>query len=194
MSILLDAGPALNFLAVGQQSILIQLAGSRSLQMAAPARVDAEVVGKCKDRRFARTSALGTWQTLRASGRVQILDDTLIGARFTAAVTRISGMPAKERVRSGKDLGEIMVLAHASVYAQDGQQVFVLMDDSGGRKRARIEQSWLARKAAPGQLHLWSTPQVLRAAGSATGWIVNGLTWQAVYKQMRKFDDGLGPL
>ncbi|SNY72234.1 hypothetical protein [Paractinoplanes atraurantiacus] len=76
MSILLDAGPSLNFLAVGQQNILI------------------------------RTDDLTTWQ-------------------FAEAVTRISGMPAQDRVRSRKSLGEIMVLAHASVFVQQGQEVFV---------------------------------------------------------------------
>jgi hypothetical protein len=49
VSILLDAGPSLNFLAVGQQNILIQVAASRSLQLAAPQRVDTEVEGMTKD-------------------------------------------------------------------------------------------------------------------------------------------------
>jgi hypothetical protein len=194
VNVLLDAGPSLNFLAVGQQSILVKLSESHSLQMAAPARVDVEVRGMCKNPRFSETGALSTWQKLRASGRVQILDDTLTGQAFTAAVTRISGMPAKERARSPKSLGEIMVLAHASVFAQGGQHVFVLMDDRDGRSRARAERAWLRRQKAPGELTLWSTPQVLRNAGDELGWIVNGLTWQDVYEQMQKFDDGLVPL
>ncbi len=36
MSILLDAGPSLNFLAVRQQNVLIQVAASQSLQIAPP--------------------------------------------------------------------------------------------------------------------------------------------------------------
>lgn len=193
MSILLDAGPSLNFLAVGQQNILVQVAASHSLQLAAPQRVDTEVEGMTNDPRFRRTAVLGTWQKLKMSGRLLILDDSLTTAELTTAVTRISGMPAKDRVRSRKSLGEIMVLAHATVHAQQGQQVFVLMDESDGRRRAKAEQRWLREQKAPGRLILWSTPQILRAAANQPGWIVGDLTWGAVYDQMRKFDDGLPP-
>lgn len=51
MSILLDAGPSLNFLAVGQQNILIQIAQSQKLRLAAPARVDSEVIGMSRSDR-----------------------------------------------------------------------------------------------------------------------------------------------
>jgi hypothetical protein len=191
VSILLDAGPSLNFLAVGQQNILIKVAESRSLQLAAPQRVDTEVKGMTNDPRFQRTGVLGTWQKLKSSGRLLILDDSLTSRELTTAVTRISGMPAKDRVRSRKSLGEIMVLAHATVYVQQGQQVFVLIDESDGRRRAMAEQRWLQEQKAPGRLILWSTPQILRAAADQLGWIVGDLTWQMVYDQMRKFDDGL---
>ena len=80
-------------------------------------------------------------------------------------------MPAKDRGRSRKSLGEIMVVAHATVYAQQGQQVFVLMDESDGRRRAMAEQRWLREQKAPGRLPLWSTPHVLRAAANQPGWI-----------------------
>ena len=195
MSILLDAGPSLNFLAVRQQNVLIQVAASQSLQIAAPDRVDREIRGMCKDSRFSRTGAERTWKTLTAAGRVQILDDSLTDEAFTKAVSRISGMPASERMRSKTSLGEILVLAHASVYAQQGQDVFVLMDESDGRKRARREYEWLRRQGSGvGSMALWNTRQVLREAGNQPGWIVGGLTWEAVYKRMRDFDDGLPPL
>lgn len=77
---------------------------------------------------------------------------------------------------------------------QRGQQVFVLIDESDGRRRAIAEQRWLRDHKAPGRLLLWSTPQVLRAAAKEQGWIVGDVTWEAVYNQMRKFDDGLPPL
>ena len=67
MSILLDAGPSLNFLAVRQQNVLIQVAASQSLQIAAPDRVDREIRGMCKDSRFSRTGAERTWKTLTAA-------------------------------------------------------------------------------------------------------------------------------
>lgn len=68
-----------------------------------------------------------------------------------------------------------------------------MLDDRDARRRAKDERDWLAKRA-PGRLTLWSTPQVLRAAAGQPGWIVKGLTWDAVYNQMRKFDDGLTPL
>jgi len=193
VSILLDAGPSLNFLAVGQQNILVQAASSQNLQLTAPERVDTEVEGMANDSRFRRTAVRRTWRTLKASGRLLILSDSLTSQDLTTAVTRISGMAAKDRIRSGKSLGEIMVLAHASVYAHQGQQVFVLMDDSDGRRRAKAEQEWLKRQNAPGRLDLWSTPQVLREAARHQGWIDGDLTWESVYDGMRRFDDGLPP-
>lgn len=191
MSILLDAGPSLNFLAVGQQNVLIQVATSQGLQLATPQRVDTEVEGMSKNPRFNRTAVLTTWRTLKTSGRLLILDDELTSQEMVDAVTRISGMPARDRVRSGKSLGEIMVLAHASVHVQRGERVFVLIDEADGRRRASDEQAWLNRTDAPGKLLLWSTPQVLRAAAKQQGWITRGLTWEVVYDQMRNFDDGL---
>lgn len=195
MTVLLDAGPALNFLAVGQQNILVRAAASANLQLAAPRRVDAEVRGMTKNPRFARTGALSTWSRMCAADRIRILDDTLDGnPDFTSAVTRVSGKPAKDRVRDGKSLGEILVIAHASTRAQTGQDVFILIDDGDGRTRAQREIAWLTRQQAPGRVTLWKTQQVLHAAKSQPGWIVDGLTAEQVYEKMRAFDEGLPPL
>lgn len=194
MSIFLDAGPSLNFLAVGQENILIQLAASRGLQLSAPTKVDTEVTGMCKDPRFAATAALRTWTKLKSAQRVTILSDALTNTAFATAVTRISGMPAHQRVRTPKSLGEIMVGAHASLLAQAGERVYILMDDGDGRRRMKQEVGWLAGSGATGSIDLWSTPRVLKHAGQQPGWIKNGLTWQQVYTQMRPFDNGLPPL
>ena len=191
MSILLDAGPCLNFLAVRQENVLIQLAAFYDLELAAPQRVDDEVEGMVKDSRFAKTRVLTTWRTLKGSGRLRILNDGLETQEFAEAVARISGVPARDRVRQRRNLGEILVLAHASVVAQRGQRVFVLIDESDGRRRANDEQRWLSRRGASGALMLWNTPRVLHEAASHPGWIRNDLTWEAVYDQMTKFDDGL---
>lgn len=191
MSILLDAGPCLNFLAVGQENILVQLSSASHLQLATPARVSAEIEGMARDPRFSRTAVGRTWATLRRAGRVQILSDDLSTPVFAAAVGRISGMPARERVRDRKSLGEILVLAHASVLAQQGVRVVVLIDDGDGRRRAGRERQWLLENAAAGTLELWSTPQVLAEASRQPGWIRNDLTWEAVYDAMTAFDDGL---
>ncbi|WP_436528993.1 hypothetical protein [Actinoplanes sp. HUAS TT8] len=193
MSILLDAGPSLNFLAVGQQNILIQVAESQKLRLAAPARVDGEITGMSKDPRFRNTAVLSTWNRLKSSQRVEILPDELTTSRFIDAVARISGMPAQDRVRSGKSLGEIMVLAHASVFVQQGENVFVLIDDGDGRRRASREARWLRDNGHHHRLDLWSTRRLVQEAGRHEGWIVNGLTWQQVYDEMIAYDDGLLP-
>lgn len=62
MSVILDAGPTLNFLAVGQQTVLISLANKGGLQLTVPQRVDHEVLGMCNDPRFAKTPAQATWR------------------------------------------------------------------------------------------------------------------------------------
>ena len=189
MSVILDAGPFLNFLAVGQQGVLVELAASRQLQLAVPTRVDREILGVARSARFRRTPAQSTWLKLKSAQRVDVLDDTLTEQELIDAVARTSGMPAEQRVRDGKSLGEIMVLAHASVLVQRGLAVFVLIDDGDGRRRARREQAWLDSAGAPGRLTLWSTPQVLRSADDS--WIVGGHSRQVVYDQLRQFDDGL---
>lgn len=194
MSILLDAGPALNFLAVGQQNVLIQLAVTHNLQLVTPERVDAEVEGMAGNGRFERTRALSTWRTLVSTSRVKVLSDDLVSVEFTEAVTRISGRPADERIRSRASLGEIMVLAHASTYAQSGEEVFVLLDESDGRQRALAEQKWLQTNCAAGTIQLWKTGQVLKEAEKHSGWIRDNLSFRTVYNKMRQFDDGLPPL
>jgi hypothetical protein len=143
---------------------------------------------------LAKVEAEATWHKLKSAGRISVLDDTLTTQPFIDAVTRVSGQPARDRVRSKKSLGEIMVLAHASVLVQQGQNVFVLIDEGDGRARARREITWLQENKAAGELTLWSTPQVLQHASGQTGWIKGGLTWEAVYGQMRQFDDGLPDL
>lgn len=193
MSILLDAGPSLNFLAVGQENILIQAAASQKLQLAAPARVDAEITGMARNPRFERTRVRTTWARLKASQRVEILPDELTTQQFTNAVARISGMQAQQRIRDRKSLGEIMVLAHASVYAQQGSDVFVLIDDGDGRKRAGKEAVWLREQGCSSILTLWSTRQVVQEAGRRNGWIRGDEGWEQIYDAMTAFDDGLRP-
>jgi len=193
VSILLDAGPCLNFLAVGQQNVLIQVAESQKLQLTAPARVDTEIIGMSNSERFKSTGVRSTWNRLKSSRRVEILPDELTTRQFTDAVTRISGMPARDRVRSTKSLGEIMVLAHASVFVQQGHDVFVLIDEGDGRRRASREAQWLRDNGHQKRLVLWSTRRVLQEAGRHHGWITGALTWEQVYDQMIAYDDGLIP-
>nr|NLD41648.1 hypothetical protein [Actinomycetales bacterium] len=192
MKLIIDAGPALNFLAVGQQNILIQASAHHTLQLAAPERVDAEVEGKCRDERFRRTGALGTWRTLRVAGRIEILSDAIESDQvLAAAVTRVAGQPASERMRERRSLGEILAIAHASGLAQQGHHVVLLIDDSDGRRRSKDEIAYLQHNTAPGSITLWGTPGVLGMAGAHQGWILADRTPEQAYDQMRAFDDGL---
>ena len=100
-------------------------------------------------------------------------------------------MPAAKRVRDTSSLGEILVLAHASYYAQRGVDVFVLIDERDGRARADQDKRWLEHRGAAGTLTLSGTRQVLREAGRHDGWLKNGLTWEQVYDQMTEFDEAL---
>jgi hypothetical protein len=102
-------------------------------------------------------------------------------------------MPARDRVRDRNSLGEIMVLAHASVFVQQGHDVFVMIDEAGGRRRASQEAQWLYDNGHRKRLDLWSTRRVLKAASRQQGWITGGLTWEQVYDQMIAYDDGLIP-
>lgn len=193
MSVLLDAGPTLNFLAAGQQGVLIRTAERRDLQLTVPERVDREVFGKSQSALFKRTPASATWRKLKSTSRIAILSDDLTTAPFIAAVTRISGMPAEKRLTDRNSLGEIMVLAHASMLAQAGTDVFVLMDERDGRSRCGREKQWLERHDVPGRLTLWSTRQVLKQADP--DWFACGCTlWEQVYNQMRPFDLALTAL
>lgn len=194
MSVFLDASPTLNFLAVGQENVIIQAAAAVDAVLYVAERVDKEMQGMAKDDRFANTAVPLKWKTLTQK-RIKILSDDLTGdddtkKMFRQAVTRIAGLPAEERIKAPKSLGEILLMAHASVFAQQGQDVFILMDESDGRARARAEQKWLRSQKAEGGITIWRTASLL-ARGEQEGWIVGGLKWAAVYDKMRPFDDGL---
>jgi hypothetical protein len=190
-SVLLDAGPSLNFLAVGQVNILVQAAIAWQAQLAVPEQVDKEIRGRCQhDTRFRDSGAPGTWRKLTAHDRVTVLVDDLGPEAFTAAVTRVSEMPATRRVRSRSSLGEIMVIAHASALVQSGTAVVVLIDERDERRRARREQRWLKARELP-PFALGSTVQVLRAAKDHPSWTAGGADVQAVYDAMCLVDDGL---
>lgn len=191
MTVLLDAGPALNFLAVSQQDVLIKVANRLGTKLHVPERVEMEILGKAdSDARFQRTPAAATWRKLRAGGHVVVLPDTLTGALLLEqAIARISNQPARSRVNQSRNLGEIMVIAHGSVLVQGGADVRILMDESQGRGQAATECRWLAQQGCTGTMEVWSTEQVLRSA-QAHKMIPR---WETIYDTMRPFDDGLTP-
>jgi hypothetical protein len=71
--------------------------------------------------------------------------DDDVTPELATVVQRISGLPMAERMKHAKDLGEIMVIAHAVVAAESGQSVTVLIDDGPGAAIAMSEIRWRTR-------------------------------------------------
>lgn len=161
------------------------------MTIAVPDRVNIEVRGRSNSGRFKGSGAHKRWVNLSSSSRIQILSDELTDPTFTATVTRIGGAPATERVRDVSDLGELMVIAHASRSVQRGEDAFIVIDEGEGRRKAAGESAFLVRRGSQAALTLWSTPRILRSA-AAEGMFAD--RWEVVYNSMRKYDDGLPAL
>lgn len=186
----IDAGPALNFFSINQERLLLATLGPIS----APETVEKEVLHKARtDRRFSATERV--WRKLPRRLLKVLPDDTT--PELARAVARITALPMAERVRQGKDLGELMVIAHAVVAAEAGRTVTVLIDDGQGARLAALQAERLARLRAGahgvGHLRLASTYTVLeRAAGGAH--LPDRESMRHVYGRLRTCDDGLLPI
>lgn len=187
MKLIIDASSFLNFLASSQQGILISLSERVPFTLCVPEQVEKEILGQAKAPRFQGTPVASTWKKI-SENRVAILNDDITNNVFSSVIGRMSGKPAKERVKDKPDLGEIMVIAHASVEAQNNQDVTILMDESNGRRKAMVETNWIKTQSSNfGMIRLASTPQILN---DAQAWgIVD--RWEDSYQKLQVFDDGL---
>ncbi|GAA4916674.1 hypothetical protein [Streptomonospora salina] len=187
---IIDAGPGLNFLAINRERLLIGVLG----KLSAPEAVEREVLDKAgRDRRF--RTAEKTWRKLTPHGWMRILSDDTT-PELAAVVDRITGTSMAARSKEPKDLGEIMVVAHAVVAAESGATVIVLIDDGQGARIADAEIRRLDRLRSSGRsvgrMGLVSTVTVLeRAAGKH---IADRAEMRSVYEQLRGIDDGLLPI
>lgn len=187
---IIDAGPGLNFLSVNKERLLIGTLGSLS----APEIVQTEVLRKSRtDERF--RAAATTWQKLVPKW-IEILPDDET-PELAAVVHRITRQPISERLRQPKDLGEIMVIAHAVVAAESGDAVTVLIDDEYGAKTASAEIHRLRRIQLTGRtvgaIMLINTLTVLRRAAGGEH-LPDKTSMRNLYKRLRDLDDGLPPL
>jgi hypothetical protein len=188
---IIDAGPGLNFLSINKERLLIAVLGPLS----APETVQDEVLRKSRqDDRF--RAAAKVWPKLITGRWIQILPDD-VTPELATVVQRVSRLPMAERMKHGKDLGEIMVIAHAVVAAESGQAVTVLIDDGKGAQIATSEISRLRRLGSTGSpvgsITLASTLTVLgRAAG--TGHLPDRASMRDTYRRLRELDDGLPPI
>jgi hypothetical protein len=187
---IIDAGPGLNFLSIHKERLLIAILGPFS----APETVQGEVLRKSQqDDRF--RAAATVWPKLTTRW-IQILpDDTT--PELATVVQRVSGLPMDERRRQAKDLGEIMVIAHAVVAAESGHSVTILMDDGPGAAIATSEINRLRRLGSSGHpvgsITLASTLTILgRAAG--TEHLPDRAAMRDTYTRLRGLDDGLPPI
>ncbi|MQA09579.1 MAG: hypothetical protein GEU98_13710 [Pseudonocardiaceae bacterium] len=186
----MDAGPGINFLSVNKERLLFSTLGALSV----PEAVEAEILRKAgQDQRFAAAGRV--WKKL-PERLMEVLSDDVTD-ELSAAVQRISGVPLDQRIRSGKDLGETMVIAHAAVAAEAGEHVIVLIDDGGGCRAAATEARRLQRLQADGKtvgsIRLIHTVTVLeRAAGGEHLPDKNAMRY--LYGRLRNLDDGLPPL
>lgn len=187
---IMDAGPGINFFSVNKQHLLFSVLGALSV----PEAVETEILRKAgQDQRFA--AAARVWKKLPPRLMEVLSDDMTV--ELSAAVQRISGAPFDQRIRSPKDLGETMVIAHAAVAAEAGEHVIVLIDDGGGCRAAAKEARRLERLQAAGKsvgsIGLVQTVTVLeRAAGGE--YLPDKNAVRNLYGRLRTLDDGLPPL
>lgn len=187
---IMDAGPGINFLSLNKQRLLFSVLGPLSV----PEIVETEIIRKSRhDLRFA--AAERVWKRLPPRLMEVLSDDAT--DELAAAVHRIAGVPMAQRMRSGKDLGEIMVIAHAVVAAERGESVIVLIDDGAGRRMAGDQQRRLDRirgaNHTVGRLDLIGTISILKFAAGGE-FIPDKSSMRKLYGCFRKLDDGLLPL
>lgn len=187
---IMDAGPGINFFSLNKERLLFNTVGPLSV----PEIVEQEIRRKARqEQRFAAAEQVLSKIPTRL---LEILSDD-ISDDLAAVVKRISGVPIAERARSSKDLGETMVVAHAVVAAERGEQVIVLIDDGGARQVVACEAARLQRlnRSRPeiGKISLITTVSVLKkAAGSE--YLPNKGAMRDLYGRLRGLDDGLLPL
>lgn len=186
---IIDAGPALNFFATKNERLLLHVVEGFLLS---PETVSAEVQRKSQnDARFSAASAV--WAKLARAGRLTELSDD-VTPELSAATQRITGLPLAQRRQRARDLGEVMVVAHAAVLAEAGNRVTVLIDDGGGaslaaRESARLDRLRLKRPEY-GSLSLANTESVLAAAAGGPH-LPDRASMRRTYEALRRCDDGL---
>lgn len=182
----MDAGPGINFFALNKERLLFATVGSLSV----PETVHGEILKKARqEQRFAAAERVIAKLPAKY---LQVLSDD-VTSELSAVVSRLAGMPMGQRVRSAKDLGEMMVVAHAVVAAEAGEEMTVLIDDRGGRRLAAAEAQRLDRLREAGRpvgrVRLISTMTVLRnAAGKRE--LPDRQSMRDLQTRMRRLDDG----
>jgi predicted nucleic acid-binding protein len=183
--VVLDTGPLLNFLSIGQGNLMHQVLGPRFERVLMPREVVNEIEDKSlEDSRFARANpVLGG---MLRQGLFEVLEsDADSDMALVTALKFVSRLPPSALlVRRAKDLGETLVVAHAIKLRDEGNTVILVIDDRGGQALA-----------AKHKFRIMTTPRILATAASEG--LVNRADMKKIYERLRPsngskpMDDGL---
>lgn len=188
---IIDAGPALNFLAANQINLVIKSMGG---PLSTPETVAKEILQKSRtDSLFDRAAMEKRWKTLTSKDWIEVLLDE--GDDLNAICARIERQPLELRKRHAKDLGELMVVIHAVRAAEQGYDVKVLIDDTEGAKLAERERRRIALARTTGSrgfgsITLVSSLTILRKQ-AGTDLIPDRAKMREIYAKLSPFDAGL---
>lgn len=186
----LDAGPALNFLSKGHQNLLINAVGRQTIH--APASVETEVLRKA-GRIGKFKGAEGRWKKMKPNW-LDILPDTADDEHLRWAAQVLINTPLGVRLEEGDDLGETMVVLHAYVRARQQATVYVIIDDTEGRKFAdkAIDNLDRHRDAGKpvGSIHIVGTVDLIERRLNSND-IPDTATLEAIWADISPLDDGL---
>lgn len=137
--VVLDAGPSVGFAAAGKLPLLNKVFDEIGLRRVVPAIVDQEV--RRQDPKHPGTRK--NWVACVSSGRIEVLPEVTAtsgdpGVRDKVAELR--DVDVEEAFATKRDLGEILVVAHAILLRESGHDVAVSIDDSDGARRAALHQ------------------------------------------------------
>ncbi len=177
-SLIIDAGPALTFMAAGHRKLLLEVIERRGNQLQTPEAVVEEVARKAgQQKRFANCET--ALNGLIARGQIKMLLDDITDQALTQQVRRITGVGTAIRLGESRDLGETMVIAHALKQKAAGEEVHVLIDEWRGQKVA-VDHG----------IKVVSTEAILIRAISLQ-LIADRGEMRKVYSRLRDFDEGL---
>jgi predicted nucleic acid-binding protein len=161
--------------------LLLEILQQSRFDLFVPDTVDDEVLRREKgDPAFAGTGS--NWNLLTAHGHVNILSsdpDSADGKALANIVYHLTRRPLAERLEMSKDLGELMVIAHAKMRSDRGEKVVVIIDEWRGQQ--------LASQVG---LKVINTERIL-LLGIKTGHITDKNHMKKLYNQLREFDLGL---
>jgi len=177
---ILDAVICVHFVGANLHRLLIDVLRQADLVLLVPQEVCDEISGK--DRKF---PGLGLrWKKLEQSSHVRVLprlEASTAPARVIEVFEDVRGRQFEDAHADPRDRGEAVVVAHGVHHQHLGHEVWLAIDDQGGRAIA----------AARG-LQLLSIEDVLVMAVQFGRFATEG-TLKDAYAKLRKYGEGLAP-